>query len=110
MIPSEQTAAYLAAPGRIEFCRVPVPQPGDGEVLLRIEQALAGGTDRKAFARGHPMIPMPGPFGHRYAGTVAALGPGTPAFEVGQRVMGVHSAPCLQCPACRSGRPNLCPD
>lgn len=104
-----QTAAYLLEPGRLELRQTPVPRPGPGEVLLRIERALAGGTDRKAFARGHPQIPMPGPFGHRYAGTVAALGEGAPAFEVGQPVMGVHSAPCLDCPLCRKGRQHLCP-
>jgi L-iditol 2-dehydrogenase len=53
---------------------------------------------------------MPGPFGHRYAGTVAALGDGAPPFEVGQPVMGVHSAPCLACDLCRKGRQHLCPD
>lgn len=79
-------------------------------MLLRVDCALAGGTDRKAFIRGHPQIPMPGPFGHRYAGTVAALGPQAPPFEIGQPVMGVHSAPCLKCRFCRSQRQNLCPD
>src|SRR5947199_10352172 len=106
----EYTAAYLIAPGIIELRRVPMPTPGDGQVLLRVERALAGGTDRKAFLRGHPMIPMPGPFGHRYAGTVAALGPGAPPFEIGQPVMGVHSAPCGVCDQCRKGREHLCPD
>src|SRR5438105_14759814 len=103
-------AAYLVAPGAIELRRVPIPTPRDGEVLLRVERALAGGTDRKAFARGHPQIPMPGPFGHRYSGTVAALGPGAPPFVLGQPVMGVHSAPCLHCDLCRKGREHLCPD
>jgi L-iditol 2-dehydrogenase len=56
------------------------------------------------------MIPMPGPFGHRYAGTIEALGPGAPEFEVGQPVMGVHSAPCLSCELCRKERWHLCPD
>lgn len=87
-----------------------MPTPAAGQVLLRIDCALAGGTDRKAFARGHPQIPMPGPFGHRYSGTVAALGPDAPPFAVGQPVMGVHSAPCLACGLCRKGRFNLCPD
>jgi L-iditol 2-dehydrogenase len=107
---TDHLCAYLAAPRQIELRRVPVPVPGPGQVLLRLERALAGGTDRKAFERGHPMIPMPGPFGHRYAGTVAALGPGAPSFDVGQPVMGVHSAPCLACDLCRKGREHLCPD
>jgi L-iditol 2-dehydrogenase len=103
-------AAYLLAPGEVEVREVATPRPGPGQVLLRIERALAGGTDRKAFLRGHPQIPMPGPFGHRYAGTVAELGDGEPAFETGQPVMGVHSAPCLACDLCRKGRMHLCPD
>jgi L-iditol 2-dehydrogenase len=78
-------------------------------VLVRIERALAGGTDRKAYLRGHPWIPMPGPFGHRYAGTVAGLGRGAPPFEVGQPILGVHSAPCLECSLCHKGRCHLCP-
>ncbi len=106
---TEQTAAYLVEPGRIELRRVPVPTPEPGQVLLRIERALAGGTDRKAFARGHPQIPMPGPFGHRYAGTVAALGAGAPPLQIGQPVMGVHSAPCLACAWCRKALWHLCP-
>ena len=103
------TAAYLMEPGRLELRRVPRPVPEAGQVVLRIERALAGGTDRKAFVRGHPHIPMPGPFGHRYAGTVAALGAEAPAFALGQPVMGVHSAPCLTCSLCRKERWNLCP-
>src|SRR5262249_40988929 len=67
------------------------------------------GTDRKACVRCHPQIPMPGPFGHRYAGTVAAVGPDVTAFQPGQPIMGVHSAPCLACDLCRQERWNLCP-
>jgi L-iditol 2-dehydrogenase len=105
-----QTAAYLVEPGHIALRSVPIPRPAAGQAILRIDRALAGGTDRKAFARGHPQIPMPGPFGHRYAGTVTALGPGAPSFAIGQPVMGVHSAPCLACDLCRKERWNLCPD
>ncbi len=103
-------SACLMEPGRVELRQLPVPRPGPGQVLLRLERALAGGTDRKAFSRGHPQIPMPGPFGHRYAGTVAALGAGAPPLEVGQPVMGVHSAPCLTCELCRGRRWHLCPN
>lgn len=101
--------ACLVEPGRVELRWAPVPRPCPGGVLLRVERALAGGTDRKAFARGHPQIPMPGPFGHRYAGTVVALGPGAPDLAVGAAVMGVHSAPCLDCGLCHKGRRHLCP-
>src|SRR5438105_12178290 len=101
--------AYLVEPGCIEVREVAVPRPEAGQVLVRIERALVGGTDRKAFQRGHPQIPMPGPFGHRYAGRVAARGPDAPTFEVGQPVLGVHSAPCQECALCRQARWHLCP-
>jgi L-iditol 2-dehydrogenase len=109
-IPAVQRCAYLVAPGHIEIREVPCPHPGAGQVLLKIERALAGGTDRKAFARGHPQIPMPGPFGHRYTGSVVALGTDAPPFEIGQPVMGVHSAPCLECGLCCKQRWQLCPN
>ncbi len=109
-IPSRvQRCAFLVEPGRVEVRPSALPSPAAGEVLVRIERALAGGTDRKAFQRGHPQIPMPGPFGHRYAGAVASVGPGGPNLEPGQPIMGVHSAPCLTCSLCRRGRLHLCP-
>jgi L-iditol 2-dehydrogenase len=107
---TRQQSACLVAPGHVEVRETPVPRPVDGQVLLRIERALAGGTDLKAFVRGHPQIPMPGPFGHRYTGTVAAVGPKAPPLEIGQPVMGVHSAPCLTCELCRRECWHLCPD
>lgn len=109
-LPRFQSSAYLVEPGRVEVRRVEVPTPRAGQVLVRIDRALMGGTDRKAFLRGHPMVPMPGPFGHRYAGTVAAVGGSDPRFAVGQPVMGVHSAPCLDCSLCRRGKHHLCPN
>src|SRR3569623_222667 len=108
--PDTPRAAFLVRPGLVEVRTVPVPRPGRGEVLVRVVCALAGGTDRMAFYRGHPQIPMPGPFGHRYAGRVAALGGGAPPFAAGAPIMGVHSAPCLACPTCRRGKQHLCPD
>jgi L-iditol 2-dehydrogenase len=105
-----QTCAYLLAPGQIELRLQPVPRPAAGQVVLRVERALVGGTDRKAFARGHPQIPMPGPFGYRYAGLVAEVGSKSPAPVPGQPVMGVHSAPCLVCDLCRQQRWHLCPE
>lgn len=108
-LPPQQRSAYLVRPGQVEVRMVAVAPPAPGQVLLQIDRALVGGTDRKAYLRGHPQIPMPGPFGHRYAGTVAAVGAGVEHFEVGQAVMGVHSAPCQTCAVCRKGRQHLCP-
>jgi L-iditol 2-dehydrogenase len=101
-------AAYLLEPGRIDIRDVPDPTPGPGELVVRIENALTCGTDLKAFRRGHPFIPMPGPFGHQYSGRVEQVGPGAGPWEPGEPIAGVHSGPCQECSACRSQKFNLC--
>jgi L-iditol 2-dehydrogenase len=98
----------LVAPGKIALREVKRPRPAKGELLVRVDAALTCGTDLKAFVRGHPVIPMPGPFGHEFAGTVAAAGKGVKGFREGDRIMAVHSAPCLKCGYCRKGLHNLC--
>jgi L-iditol 2-dehydrogenase len=100
--------AFLLQPGKIEIRDVPVPEPSDGEVVVKINTALTCGTDLKAYVRGHSLIPMPGPFGHEYSGTIYKAGKGVAQFKEGDDVMGVHSAPCLQCMYCRKRIYNLC--
>ena len=56
-------SAILKSPGTIEIQDVPVPEPAEGELLVKVKAALTCGTDLKAYLRGHSLIPMPGPFG-----------------------------------------------
>ncbi|MEJ5170264.1 MAG: alcohol dehydrogenase catalytic domain-containing protein, partial [Fimbriimonadales bacterium] len=100
-------AVILEEPGRLVHAEVEDPKPGPGDLVVRVRAATTCGTDLKAFLRGHPAIPMPGVFGHEYAGVVEQAGEGAP-FEPGQEVMGVHSAPCRNCRWCRDGQENLC--
>jgi L-iditol 2-dehydrogenase len=95
-------------PGRTELREIPDPKPSHGEILIRIKAALTCGTDLKAFKRGHPVIPMPGVFGHEFSGTVAKAGKGVRGFRAGDEIMAVHSAPCLECRYCRKSLYNLC--
>jgi len=100
-------ALVLEEPGCMSLKHVKIPQPGPGEVLVRVHAATTCGTDLKAFLRGHPQIPMPGVLGHEYSGVVAAVGEDAP-FRVGDAVMGVHSAPCQECYWCQREQENLC--
>ncbi len=108
--PARMWAAVLLEPGRVELREAPVPAPGPGELLLRVDAALTCGTDLKTYRRGHPRIPLPTPMGHEFSGTVAAVGPGRAAFHEGDAVACVPTAPCGSCRACRRGRESLCPD
>jgi L-iditol 2-dehydrogenase len=101
-------AGYLKKPGVIELREVDTPEPSEGEVLVKIKAALTCGTDLKAFLRGHPMIPMPGPFGHEFSGIVEKTGKGVRKFKPGDEIMAVHTAPCLRCGFCEKKIFNLC--
>jgi L-iditol 2-dehydrogenase len=106
-MPGSCRVLTLQAPGHLALEAHPAPAPGPGELLIRVEAATTDGTDFKAWKRGHPQIPMPGPFGHEWSGTVEAAGEGA-LFEPGQPVMGVHTAPCGECRWCLRGQENLC--
>ncbi len=101
-------SAILKSTGKIEIQDVAIPEPAEGELLVKVKSALTCGTDLKAYLRGHALIPMPGPFGHEFSGVVAAKGKGVGRFKVGDAVMSVHSAPCLTCAYCRKKLFNLC--
>ncbi len=106
-IPESMSAVILESPGCLELGQLATPTPGAGELLVRVRAATTCGTDLKAFLRGHPLIPMPGPLGHEYAGEVVMAGDGAP-FQAGDAIMGVHSAPCKSCYWCLRGQENLC--
>jgi L-iditol 2-dehydrogenase len=96
----------------VELVEVPRPDPGPGEVVLRVDAALTCGTDAKVYRRGYHarMLQPPCLFGHEYAGTVAAVGDGVTSVSEGDAVVGGNSAPCGRCDYCREGRSALCDD
>jgi len=104
-------ALILHGPGDLRLEERPIPEPGPGEIVIRVEAALTCATDAKILARGvHPSLgPVPVPFEHEGAGTVTAVGTGAAAV-VGHRVAVANSAPCGTCEWCREGRPGLCAD
>jgi L-iditol 2-dehydrogenase len=88
----------------------PVPQPGPGEVLIRVVSCAICGSDPKILAHGWPGHPPYGQFifGHEYAGIVAALGEGVDEFEVGERVAVEPHKGCGLCSNCRDGLYTTC--
>jgi L-iditol 2-dehydrogenase len=105
-------AAVLHGREDVRVEQIPVPAPGPGELLLKVEAALTCGTDLKVFRRGYhaAMIRPPSVFGHEMSGTVVACGPsaGPPRFPPGTRVVVANSAPCGACYACHRGQENIC--
>jgi L-iditol 2-dehydrogenase len=99
---------FFLGPGQLELREVPVPEPGPGEVIVKVESATTCGTDLKAYQRGHKLFKPPMPFGHEYAGYVSAVGRGVTEFKEGDAVAGTNAAPCNTCYYCKHGRQQLC--
>ncbi len=105
-------AAVLDGPGRpLRMLRVPVPVPGPGQILIRLEASGVCHTDVHVW-RGEAMPPeAPDPFipGHEGVGRVAAIGPGVAGWRLGDRAGAawIDSA-CGACEECRSGWESFC--
>lgn len=109
---AEMNAAVLYGKEDVRIERLPVPQAGAGEIVVRVYAALTCGTDLKVFRRGYheKMLKPPVPFGHEMAGVISQVGAGVKMFREGDRVVAVNSAPCGECFFCRREQENLCDD
>ena len=107
-------ACVLERPGPVESCplelrELPIPQPGEHEVLVRAHSCGICRTDLHVVEGELPpkkprIIP-----GHQIVGVIERLGPNAAKYKVGARVgvAWLHRTDGT-CPYCRSGRENLC--
>ena len=87
---------------------VPAPQPGPGEVLLRIQRIGICGSDIHVWRGKHPFTSYPVVQGHEYSATVEAVGPGVTGVRLGMKATARPQIVCGQCPPCRRGEYNVC--
>ena len=93
----------------LEQLDLPIPEPGKGEVLIRVEVCGVCRTDLHVVEADLPrhkerIVP-----GHEVIGQVERLGPNATRFRVGDRVGAAWlNASCGICPYCRRGDENLC--
>lgn len=93
---------------------VPTPEPGPGEVRLRV--TAAGACHSDSFVMGLSAeqyeqfgYPLPMTLGHEGVGVVDALGSGVEAVSVGDAVAVYGPQGCGRCHACAQGKENYCP-
>lgn len=101
-----RAAQLTGAPHQLELTTVDTPQPGDGEVLLRVEGCGICGSDLHISALGlGGVVP-----GHEISGRVAELGPGVDAsvWSIDRAVSVRPTIGCHQCHWCEQGRPDHC--
>jgi propanol-preferring alcohol dehydrogenase len=107
-------AMVLEKSGRVEtsplrWMELPDPQPGPGEVRLKVRCCAICRTDLHVIEEELPPQKRPVTPGHQIVGIVDRLGQGCRRLRIGQRI-GVawlrHT--CGECGFCKSGRENLC--
>jgi (R,R)-butanediol dehydrogenase / meso-butanediol dehydrogenase / diacetyl reductase len=107
-------AAVYHGPGDVRVQDVPVPEPGPGEVLIKVGTAGICGSDAAEYAHPHLIrtaadgTPDVVVLGHEFAGEVTGLGAGAPGDLLGQRVVCGAGVSCGTCVMCARGRTNLC--
>src|SRR5919197_3434627 len=92
--PDRMRAAVLAGPRRVEIAERSVPEPGPGQVRIRIEGCGLCGSNLPAY-EGRPWFDypfVPGAPGHEGWGIVDAVGPGVQTLHEGDRVAALGSA------------------
>ncbi len=108
--PKTMKAMVLGGPQQLLWLReVPVPEPGPGQVLLRVRACGVCRTDLHIVDGELPGAKFPLIPGHQIVGTVVAAGTGARRFQAGDRV----GVPWLgwtdqSCRYCRRGQENLC--
>ncbi|MEU1268347.1 NAD(P)-dependent alcohol dehydrogenase [Streptomyces sp. NPDC005799] len=94
-----------------EVVEIPVPEPGPGQVLLKVTAAGLCHSDLAVMGWPEEQFPYPLPLtlGHEGVGTVAALGAGVSGVAEGDEVAVYGPWGCGRCRACAEGRENSCP-
>ena len=91
---------------------IPIPEPGEDGVLVRVHSAAICGSDMKIYSwdpwcrkvvHSLPFIP-----GHEGAGVVEAVGSSVQSVHPGDLVAGETHIPCGACWQCTNGRPHTC--
>ncbi|MEV5574098.1 NAD(P)-dependent alcohol dehydrogenase [Spirillospora sp. NPDC052269] len=92
-----------------EVVEVPDPEPGPGQVLLRVTAAGVCHSDFVVMQSSAELgIGLPLTLGHEGVGTVAALGAGVTGLTVGESVAVYGPWGCGTCPECAQGKENYC--
>ena len=110
-MPMMDALVKTTAGAGLELRQVSVPEPGPGEVLIKVHKTAICGTDVHIYnwdpwAQLHIKPPMT--IGHEYVGEIFALGAGVTGLEVGQRVSGEGHITCGHCRNCHNGNIQWC--
>jgi len=96
--PRSMRAAVYRGDSRISVDSVDTPEPGEGELLIRVHACGVCHTDLKKIE--YNLLSPPRIYGHETAGVVARVGSGVSRYKPGDRVIVFHHIPCGNCFYC----------
>lgn len=90
--------------GPLELVERPIPEPGAGQVRIKVQSCGVCHSDSIVKDGLFPGIPYPRIPGHEVAGVIDAVGSGVMGWQIGERVgVGWNGGFCGQCVHCRRG-------
>jgi 2-desacetyl-2-hydroxyethyl bacteriochlorophyllide A dehydrogenase len=101
------TVLVIESPGRCQIAEVRRPEPGEHQMLVRVDCCGVCGTDvhiyKGEYLGDYPVIP-----GHEFAGEVVEVGSGVTRFQPHDRVAVEPNLSCGHCRYCQLGEQNFC--
>jgi L-gulonate 5-dehydrogenase len=101
-------SVVVEQPNRMAVCERPRPEPGAGELRVRVRYAGICGSDLHIYHGQNPFVIYPRVIGHEFVGRIDAVGAGVDAARIGERVAVDPVVSCGHCYACSVGRSNVC--
>lgn len=102
-------AIKISSPGKVILTEISMPDPQDGDVLLKVDYVGFCGSDLSTYLGKNPMVTYPRIPGHEISATVVQTGRKVPeSIRIGERVTVIPYTSCGHCASCRKGRFNAC--
>lgn len=98
----------MTSPKQIEFQKIPVPEPGPDQVLIKVKRIGVCGSDIHVYHGTHPYTSYPVTQGHELSGQIVEVGGNVEGLCPGQRITIEPQVFCGQCYPCLHGKYNLC--
>jgi propanol-preferring alcohol dehydrogenase len=103
-MPKMKAVQISKANGPFEVVERDIPEPGDGELRIKVEACGICHSDAFVKAGAFPGLVLPRIPGHEIAGRVDAVGANVGSWKKGDRIgVGWHGGHCFECNACRKG-------
>src|SRR2546428_2088957 len=101
---STYKAVEVSAPGTLRIVERPIPEPGAGQIRIRVEACGICHTDAATVTGSYPGLKLPRVPGHEVVGRIDGLGSGVSRWKIGQRVgVGFFGGEDGVCEPCRRG-------